>query len=140
VRIWDAASGEQLGAPLTGHTSSVRAVALGRIGEREIIVSGSGDTTVRIWDAASRKQLDALIGHFSSVRAVALWRVRGRQVIVSGSKDRTVRIWDHLRHSSTVLDMLEPVSGVAVSSDCLCVATGIAICVFELGHQAVAEE
>ena len=30
------------------------AVAVGRAGDREVIVSGSEDSTVRVWDAATR--------------------------------------------------------------------------------------
>ncbi len=53
VRVWDAASGEPVGAPLAGHTSSIHAVAVGRAGGREVIVSGEYDGTVRVWDAAT---------------------------------------------------------------------------------------
>jgi WD40 repeat protein len=57
LRIWDAGSGQPLGAPLTGHTGWVNGVALGRIGEREVIVSCSLDATVRIWDANGRASI-----------------------------------------------------------------------------------
>ena len=39
VRIWDADTGQQIGAPLTGHTEPVAAVAFSPDGRR--IVSGS---------------------------------------------------------------------------------------------------
>lgn len=60
MRVWDAASGTALGEPLTGHTDGVRAVALGRVGDRDVIVSGSWDETVRIWDAASGTACDTI--------------------------------------------------------------------------------
>ena len=41
------------GPPLTGHTGQVIAVAVGRAGDRDVIVSGSGDETVRVWDAVT---------------------------------------------------------------------------------------
>ena len=95
VRVWDAASGGPLGAPLTGHTSRVTAVAVGRVGEREVIVSGGLGGTVRVWDAASGGPLGApLTGHTGPVTAVALGRVGEREVIVSGGVDGTVRVWD----------------------------------------------
>lgn len=85
MRIWDAGSGEQLGTPLTGHTGWVTAVALGRIGEREVIVSGSRDQTVRIWDAASGQQLGApMTRHTDWVRAVGLDRVGDREIPSQG--------------------------------------------------------
>ncbi len=93
-RIWDVTSGEEV-AVLLGHTDGVSALALGRIGSREVIVSGSADRTLRIWEAASGEQLGApLTGHTDGVSAVALGRIDGREMIVSGSADRTVRIWD----------------------------------------------
>ncbi len=79
----------------TGHTGGVSAVALGQVAGREVIVSGSTDDTVRVWDAATGTPLgDPLRGHTGWVYAVALGQVAGREVIVSGSTDRTVRVWD----------------------------------------------
>ncbi len=55
------------------------------------IISGSGDQTVRLWDAASGEELRQLIGHTSGVSSVA-FSPDGKQ-IVSGSLDDTVRVW-----------------------------------------------
>ena len=52
MRIWDAVTGTPLGDPL-GHDGWVTAVALGRAGDRDVIVSGSYDGTVRIWDVTA---------------------------------------------------------------------------------------
>ena len=55
---------------LKGHTSRVSSVAFSPDGKQ--IVSGSYDTTVRRWDAATGQQLlPALEGHTSSVSSVA---------------------------------------------------------------------
>jgi WD domain, G-beta repeat. len=40
-------------APGLGHAGSVLAVAVGRMADRDIVVSGGRDRTVRRWDAAS---------------------------------------------------------------------------------------
>ena len=53
VRVWDAVTGDPVGAPLAGHDNSVNAVAIGRAGDRDVIVSGSDDGTVRVWDAVT---------------------------------------------------------------------------------------
>jgi hypothetical protein len=42
----DAVTGDPVGTPLAGHDDSVNAVAIGRAGDRDIIVSGSDDRTV----------------------------------------------------------------------------------------------
>ena len=85
LRIWDAATGQQVGAPLTGHSLGVRSVAFSRDGHR--IISGSIDKTARIWDAGTGQQ----IGHTSGVTGVA-FSPDGRR-IASGSYDKTLWIW-----------------------------------------------
>jgi WD40 repeat protein len=57
VRVWDAATGQPIGEPLTGHSYGVRRVAIGRIGDRDVIVSASHDNTLRIWDLAVGRSL-----------------------------------------------------------------------------------
>ena len=78
VRIWDAGTGRTVGPPLTGHTGTVAAVAVGRVGDREVIVSGGWDETVRVWDAGTGQPVGPpLTGHTGEVGAVAVGRVGG---------------------------------------------------------------
>ena len=66
VRLWDAATGQPIGHPLTGHTDAVSSVAFSPDGTR--IASGSGDNTVRLWDAATGQPVgDPLTGHTDAV-------------------------------------------------------------------------
>jgi WD40 repeat protein len=108
--------GWQTGATiLEGHAGSVRSVAFSSEGSR--IVSGSGDETVRIWDAVSSAVLHTLQGHTNNVTSVVFSSDGSR--IVSGSDDATVRIWDAV--SGAVLHTLQGhtsyVTSVAFSSD-----------------------
>ena len=65
VRLWDAASGQPIGSPLTGHTDIVSSVAFSPDGHR--IVSGGDDKTVRVWDAATGQPIGPpLTGHTDS--------------------------------------------------------------------------
>ena len=104
VRLWDAATGKQLGDPLRGHTDGVSSVAFSPDGAR--LVSGSRDGTVRLWDAATGKQLDdPLRGHTERVSRVAFSRDGAR--LVSGSWDGTVRLWD----AATGKQLRDPLRG-----------------------------
>ncbi|KAJ7868391.1 WD40 repeat-like protein, partial [Mycena olivaceomarginata] len=124
IRVWDAATGQQVGDPLAGHTSSVRSVAFSPDGTR--IASGSGDDTIRVWDAATGQQVgDPLAGHTSWVRSVAFSPDGTR--IASGSHDNTIRVWD----AATGQQVGDPLAGhtslvwsVAFSPDGTRIASG----------------
>jgi DNA-binding beta-propeller fold protein YncE/tRNA A-37 threonylcarbamoyl transferase component Bud32 len=73
-----------------GHADSVCAVAFSPDGKR--IVSGSWDRTLKVWDAATGKEMLALKGHAGAVRGVA-FSPHGER-IVSGSADKTLKVWD----------------------------------------------
>ena len=91
VQVRDAATGQPIGEPMTGHTDAVFSVAFSPDGTR--IVSGSADNTVRLWDAATGQPIgQPLTGHTDGVSSVAFSPDGTR--IVSGSHDHTVRLWD----------------------------------------------
>ncbi len=61
--------------------------------DSRLLVSGSKDTTLKVWDVASRKLKEDLPGHRDEVYAVD-WSPDGGKV-GSGGKDKAVRIWRH---------------------------------------------
>ncbi|KAI9029264.1 WD40-repeat-containing domain protein [Hyaloraphidium curvatum] len=73
---------------LTGHTNSVRALAA----SGNTLVSGSYDTTVRVWNLATGECSHVLRGHREKVYSVGYSEELKRAV--SGSMDATVRVWD----------------------------------------------
>ncbi|MDB5310941.1 MAG: domain, G-beta repeat [Gemmataceae bacterium] len=78
---------------LKGHIDTVDVVALSPDGT--IIATGSFDKTIKLWDAATGKEIRTYggqQGHQGQVLAVA-FSARGDQ-IASGSTDNSARIWD----------------------------------------------
>ncbi|KAI7820885.1 WD40-repeat-containing domain protein [Kickxella alabastrina] len=73
---------------LGGHTDSVRAVA----GHGNMVVSGSYDFSIRVWNLATGAQLHQLEGHTSKVYTIVL--DTERHLILSGSMDGTIRVWN----------------------------------------------
>ena len=91
VQLWDLAA-EQRVLSCEGHLKEVGALAMA--GEN-VLVSGSGDATIKVWDARSGTCEATLRGHSSTVMTLALDAAGDR--LVSGGVDKTVRTWD-LRH------------------------------------------
>jgi F-box and WD-40 domain protein CDC4 len=72
---------------LTGHHHSVRAIAA----HGDTLVSGSYDSSVRVWKISTGELSHRLQGHTAKVYSVVLDHERNR--CISGSMDNTVRIW-----------------------------------------------
>jgi len=88
LRCWDAATGEQIGNPWTGHTDGVWAVAYSPDGTR--VVSASGDATLRCWDAATGDpELTIASGPDGSS---ATWQPDQRLTSVRGEAWRWLRV------------------------------------------------
>lgn len=71
---------------LRGHTSTVRCL---KMSSPTLAISGSRDTTLRVWDIQTGLCTKVLVGHLASVRCL---EIHG-DTVVSGSYDTTAKIW-----------------------------------------------
>jgi WD40 repeat protein/DNA-binding SARP family transcriptional activator len=123
IRLWDVATRQPVGEPLTGHGSKVFDLAFSSDGQ--LLASASGDNTLRLWDVATRQPVgQPLTGHGGAVYAVAFspdtLAARGARTLVSGSQDTTIAVWDIGTTHPLVKSLLPaagPLSSVALSPD-----------------------
>jgi uncharacterized protein YjbI with pentapeptide repeats len=73
-----------------GHSSEVNVCAWSPDGQR--LLSGSSDSSLKVWDAASGACLLTLSGHEKWVRACA-WSPDGQRLL-SGSSDSSLKVWE----------------------------------------------
>ncbi|KAK5164090.1 U3 small nucleolar RNA-associated protein 13 [Saxophila tyrrhenica] len=115
VKIWDAETGEAIGV-LRGHKRGVWSVAFsppntpalttnesgGASSAKGMVVTGSGDKTVRIWSLSDFSCLRTFEGHANSVLKV-VWLPtpdqsrngsRGAVQVASAAGDGLVKVWD----------------------------------------------
>jgi hypothetical protein len=83
-------AGDLASRQLTGHFGEVFALAFSPAGGQ--LASGGGDQAIRLWGAATGRELKVLRGHVGPVRALAF--SGNRPLLASGSTDTTIRIWD----------------------------------------------
>jgi WD40 repeat protein/tRNA A-37 threonylcarbamoyl transferase component Bud32 len=90
VQIVDATTGKPR-LSLVGHTAAVRALAFSKDGTR--LVTAGDDGNVRVWDAATGKQLTTYRGHGADAVFAVAFSPDGRWV-ASGGRDTIVRVWE----------------------------------------------
>ena len=81
---------QRLVRSFTGHSEGVTSVAFSPDGR--FALSGSHDTTLKLWDVGSAKALRSFAGHSSTVFSVA-FSPDGR-LALSGGSDKTLKLWD----------------------------------------------
>ena len=110
-------------------------VATCTAGGRVLVVSGSDDKTLRVWDVEAGTLRTVLEGHTSHVSSVATCSAGGRVLAVSGG-DKTLRIWGvgSVAHDETIEELIghtRPSGGIGGGGDltpALLVRPSTAVC------------
>ncbi|KAJ1668441.1 hypothetical protein EV178_000473 [Coemansia sp. RSA 1646] len=97
IKLWDIGEGRPSDSPIcslqefgdASVSSSVYTLACNPQGT--LVVSGSPEKFIRIWDTRAAKQLTSLSGHTDHIRAVLL--SADSEYVLSGSSDTTVKLW-----------------------------------------------
>jgi WD40 repeat protein len=116
VRLWSVATLRPAGEPLSAPGATLGSVAFSPDGKL-LGTGGPDDGTVRLWDAATRRELATLRGHTAGVDRVA-FSPDGR-FLASASVDDSVRLWNVARRAPIGAPLLPdgPVQGLAFSPD-----------------------
>ena len=93
---------------LRGHSDTVTSVSWSPDGTQ--LVSGSSDSTVRLWLVAKESNTLTYNGHQAAVLSAA-WSADGR-FIASGGEDKTVQVWDSQGNTKRTFGNLGVVSSV----------------------------
>ena len=89
LKLWSAANRQRTANPCRPYLLGELSCIFAR--RPHVIASGSEDNTIKLWDAASGRELRSLVGHMNSVNSVG-FSSDGR-MIVSGGEDGTLRLW-----------------------------------------------
>ncbi|MGE3803507.1 MAG: WD40 repeat domain-containing protein [Gemmataceae bacterium] len=92
IKLWDVAANKPR-AVLQGHARAVTSVVFAPDGHS--LISGSADTTVRLWDLDTYREYGMLKGHKAAIgfEAIALALSPDGNWLATASYDHTVKLW-----------------------------------------------
>ncbi len=140
IKLWEVVKlrdSVMFSTTLSGHNESVEAVVFSPCKRKEpsrttciewdkLLASGSFDTTIKLWDIDSRKEVYTFSGHNGPVYSVAF--SPDGKFLASGSADNTIKLWDVVNKKEilTLSGHSGPVYSVVFSPDGKLLASGSA--------------
>jgi WD40 repeat protein len=135
ARIWDLRTHEAVGDPLGDHQLGAKAVALGRLDDQEIIVTGDGGGHIRAWDLLTREVIRLDIPpHSDAIARLHIRKLVGASVLVAADTNGRIRVWN-LRTRSQLMEINaeSTIQDIALTDTSeLCVATAMGVVMLKL--------
>ncbi|GAA2268802.1 hypothetical protein GCM10010149_07090 [Nonomuraea roseoviolacea subsp. roseoviolacea] len=95
VRLWDAATGKQIGPAVTDHYQGVNGLAFGTLDGKDVLVTGDGHNRIQVRRLSDGKATRTFgTGEIGGVERLACAEIGGRAVLVSTHLDATLRVYD----------------------------------------------
>ena len=94
LKLWNSSSGDFV-CELVGHTAAITCLAVSK--NDQLIVSGSKDKTVRVWDLASKQEIavfDASDNFDRPISVTDVGFIRGGKAVVVACNTDSVNIWE----------------------------------------------
>ena len=119
IKLWDIDLENKIGRlrrTLTGHTATVASLVFSP--DFSIVVSGSDDKTIKLWNVATGDEVCTLHGgHSLYIEDIAF--VPNAHILASSSADRTINLWDLNTWGiiETITDIAGSIPSIAISPD-----------------------
>lgn len=94
VQVWNVQGGQR--KRFAEQAGKVTDLATGRLGGRTVVLTGSSENTIGLWDLASGRRLakTPAAGPARTVNDIAVRTVGGRPVALTGGEDGRLHLWD----------------------------------------------
>ena len=125
IQLWDANTEHQFedwGANPEAEGKDILALAFSS--DKKILVSGSEDKIVRLWDPEKRAKIATLEGHEGSVAALAF--SPDGKILATGDSGKVIKVWDvnTQRERATLTGHTNGISALTFTSDGKTLASG----------------
>jgi len=90
IRLWDVATRQEIGAPMSSDLQPVDAVAFSPDGR--VLAAASSDGTVQLWDVASQQEAGSAVAASAAAVKTLMFSPDGK-ILATGDEDGTIRLW-----------------------------------------------